>query len=167
MMTPAVRVWEPPGHSLTSAMRGNPWCRTAVQISSAGVERNAIIGDDEVRRAQDIPIIQVGGLGGRLYLGGGWLTGRKTGSCGVHVHGTIAGGAHRLRELTVSLGGGLRAAGTAGTAPQGGGVWRWAYGSNRIATVASPARASLLQDMSRSARATLHPVPDRPHHGAP
>ncbi|GFR43419.1 hypothetical protein Agub_g4500 [Astrephomene gubernaculifera] len=30
-----------------------------VMISSAGVERNAIIGDDEVRRAADIPIVQL------------------------------------------------------------------------------------------------------------
>ncbi|KAG2445282.1 hypothetical protein HYH02_008749 [Chlamydomonas schloesseri] len=30
-----------------------------VMISSAGVERNAIIGDDEVKRMQDIPIVQL------------------------------------------------------------------------------------------------------------
>ncbi len=49
-----------PAAGLNAAMPGGPLCLTAVQISSAGVERNAIIGDDEVRRAQDIPIIQVG-----------------------------------------------------------------------------------------------------------
>lgn len=49
------------------------------QISSAGVERNAIIGDDEVKRMQDIPIVQVRG-GGRRGTGG---TQAGMGRCGM------------------------------------------------------------------------------------
>ncbi len=34
-----------------------------IQLSSAGVERNAIIGDDVERRKKDIPIIQLNPAG--------------------------------------------------------------------------------------------------------
>ena len=39
-----------------------------VFVTSAGVERNALIGDDEAARKADIPIVQVGGSCARRVL---------------------------------------------------------------------------------------------------
>ena len=46
-------------------------CPALVFITSAGVERNAIIGDDEVARKKDIPILQLnpGGTLNHKYAG--------------------------------------------------------------------------------------------------